>query len=47
MWKDPFMASWEYYDKMFVVCNCLDHTIETQATTTTGIEYIDTFAHSQ
>ena len=29
---------------MFVVPNCQDRTIETQATTT--IDYIDTFAHN-
>ena len=36
--KYPFMVSWEPY--------CLDCIIETQVTTITGIEYIDTFAHN-
>ena len=30
MQKYPFKTSWEYNDKMFVVPNCLNHTIKTQ-----------------
>ena len=45
MQKCPFKVSWEYQDKILGMLYCLDRIIETQATTTTGIEYIDAFAH--